>query len=170
MLARKRRSQLFHDLVVIETFDRGDVGMGTGCRIGNAGARRHAIDQHRAGTAHAMLTAKMGAGEIVRVADIIGEAGPRLHVSPYRNAIDRERHVGHAATAWATARRSAATRTVCSITSPRPAAVIACRTYVSSRALAAGSLSPNRRLLSAITIGAPPAAPITARHTLRSRS
>jgi hypothetical protein len=99
VLTRKRCAQLLHDIVLVEALDRRYFGMGAGRGISDAGARRYAIDKYGAGAAHTMLTSKMGAGEIVRVANVVGEAGPRLHVGPNRNAIEGERHVGHANTA-----------------------------------------------------------------------
>jgi hypothetical protein len=99
VLTRKRCAQLLHDIVVVEALDRRYFGMGASRDISDAGARRYAIDKYGAGAAHTMLTPKMGAGEIVRVANVVGEAGPRLHVGANRNAIEGERHVGHADTA-----------------------------------------------------------------------
>src|ERR1700674_2361179 len=43
-----------------------------------AGAHRRAVDQHRAGAAHAVLAADMGAGLPAIVADRIGQRAPRL--------------------------------------------------------------------------------------------
>src|SRR4029079_14038357 len=118
MLARKRRAQLLHDLVVIEPFDRHYFGIDAGRRIGDTGARRNAVNEHRASTAHTVLATQMGASKVVDVTDIIGEAGSRLHIRPNSDTVERERYIGHAATALATARRSATTRTVCSMASP----------------------------------------------------
>ena len=44
-----------------------------------AGAHRLAVDQHRAGAAHAVLAADMRAGEAAIVADGVGQRAPRLH-------------------------------------------------------------------------------------------
>ena len=43
-----------------------------------AGARAAAVDQHRAGAAHAVLAAEMRAGEAELVAQEIGERQPGL--------------------------------------------------------------------------------------------
>ena len=78
MLAGKGRAKLGRDLVVIEAFDGGDAGAVAGHGIGDAGARRHAVEQQRAGAANAVLAAEMGAGQIEVVAQEIGEMGARL--------------------------------------------------------------------------------------------
>ena len=49
-----------------------------GDRIGDAGARGLAVDQHRAGAAHAVLAAEMRAGEPQLLAQEIGEVRARL--------------------------------------------------------------------------------------------
>ena len=66
------------NLVLVEAFDRGDLCPFAGNGIGDARARRHAVEQHRAGAADAVFAAEMRAGQIELVADEIGEIGARL--------------------------------------------------------------------------------------------
>ena len=76
--------------VVVEAFDGGDVGVVASDRKGDAGAYRHAVDEQRAGAADAVLAAEMGAGQVVRLAQQIGEMGARLDVAPAPRAVDRQ--------------------------------------------------------------------------------
>ncbi len=80
MFAGKGGAQLRGNLVIIETFDGGDIGAIACHRISDAGARRYAIDQDGAGTADAMFAAEMRAGEIERVAHHVGETRAWLDV------------------------------------------------------------------------------------------
>ncbi len=108
MFARKGRAKLGRDLVIIEPFDRGDPRAIAGDRIGDAGTRRHVVEQQRARAAHAVLAAEMGAGQIETVAQEIGEMGARLDRSLDGARVDDERDRGHA-DASLIARRSTAT-------------------------------------------------------------
>ena len=55
-----------------------------------ARARRVAVDQHRAGAAHAVLAAEMRAGEVEFVAQEIGERQPRIDHACVGLAVDRD--------------------------------------------------------------------------------
>src|SRR5437764_10313432 len=57
-------AELRHYRVVVEALDRADLRPVAGDRQGDAGARRGAVDHHRAGTADAVLAAEMRAGEM----------------------------------------------------------------------------------------------------------
>ncbi len=72
--------QRMHLAVLGETLDRADA---LAVRLNGehqAGARRHIVHQHGAGTADAMLAADMGAGLAAILADGIGERAPRLDI------------------------------------------------------------------------------------------
>ena len=56
-----------------------------------AGALRHAVDQHGAGAAHAVLAADMGAGGAERMAQEVGEQHARLGFGGELSAIERQR-------------------------------------------------------------------------------
>ena len=59
---------------MIEAFDGDDFCAVAGRGQRNAGTHRHAVDQQRARPAHAMLAAKMCAGEVQVIAQEIGAA------------------------------------------------------------------------------------------------
>src|SRR5262249_2049214 len=57
------------------------------------GAHGIAVEQHRAGAAHAVLAAEMGAGQPAILADRVGERAPRLDADIVPAPVDREREV-----------------------------------------------------------------------------
>src|ERR1700742_3049254 len=149
MLAAEGIAQFGCDLVMIETFDRGDPCAVAGRRKGDAGARRHAVDQQRAGAAHAVFTGQMRAW-IDRLVD--------------RAAVDGEADRGHAV-ASSMARRRIATWICRSVASATPAFDSS-----ASAALATNSflklpdiLPPNSSEASRSTTGGASMAPITTR-------
>src|SRR5262249_61440238 len=76
VLARKCLAQPEHDRIAVEALDGGNRKPVAGDRERDAGARRLAVDQHRAGAAYAVLTAEVGAGQAALLAQEIGERGP----------------------------------------------------------------------------------------------
>ena len=108
VLARECCAQFAGNLVIIEAFDRGYIGALAGERVGDAGARRNAIDEHRAGAANAMLAAEMRPGEVQLLANEIGEMGARLDRASDLLAVHRQRDFAHCS-ACAAARRKVTT-------------------------------------------------------------
>ena len=80
MLPREGFAQLPHEGVVLEALDGANFESVAGDRIGDAGARGRAGDQHRAGTADAVLAAEVRSREAQMVAQEIREVSPRLDV------------------------------------------------------------------------------------------
>src|SRR5205085_1323834 len=119
----KGLAQLGAELIV-ESLDRGDRGARAGERVGDAGAGRGAVDQHRAGAANAVLAAEMRAGEVQRVAQEVAEMRPRLDLGGNGPSVDGERNRAHGPTASSTARLSATTWIWRSIGSFMPASCI----------------------------------------------
>ena len=78
MLAGEGRAKLRRNAVLIEAFDRGDLSPFAGHRIGDARARRNAVEQHRACAADAVFAAEMRTGQVEFFADEIREIGARL--------------------------------------------------------------------------------------------
>ena len=109
MLARERLAQRAHDLVVVEPFDGRDAGAIAGNGERDAGARRHTVDEKRAGTAHAVLATEVRAGEVERITHEVRELRPRLDAR--RNDFPVDRHVDrlHARRARSMARFRATT-------------------------------------------------------------
>ena len=97
MLAGEGRAKLRRNVVVIEAFDRGDLGPFAGNRIGDARTRRHAVEQHRARAADAVFAAEMRTGQIEFVADEIRQIGARLGESLHRALVHGEFDHVHAA-------------------------------------------------------------------------
>ena len=64
--------------VVVEAFDGAHARAVAGDREGDARARRRAVDLERAGAAHAVLAAEVGAGEPLALAQEVGEVRARL--------------------------------------------------------------------------------------------
>ena len=62
-----------------EPLDGGDLLAVDGDREHQAGAHRPAVEQHRAGAAHAVLAADVGAGQPEVVAERVGEQPPGGH-------------------------------------------------------------------------------------------
>src|SRR5207253_10765027 len=62
-----------------------------------AGARRHDVDQHRAGAAHAVLAAEMSRGQIVPLAQQIGERQARRDILAEIGAVQAEADRAHGA-------------------------------------------------------------------------
>src|SRR5262249_37711867 len=88
-----------------------------------AGARREAVEQDRAGAAYAVLAAEMRSGEAEMVADEIRQGEADLHLLLVAGAVDSHRDgafLGHVRTvnAWPPSRRRAAARRL----SPAPGA------------------------------------------------
>lgn len=72
----------------LESLDRLDVGTGALDPEQQAGPDRHPVDQHRAGTAHAVLAAEMGTGEAALVPQRVSERAPGLDVQVVGAAVD----------------------------------------------------------------------------------
>ena len=97
MLAGEGRAKLRRNAVLIEAFDRGDLSPFAGHRIGDARARRHAVEQHRACAADAVFAAEMRTGQIEFFADEIREVGARLGQGLHRALVHGECDHVHAA-------------------------------------------------------------------------
>ena len=78
VLAREGLAQPLHQRIVVEALDGAHVLPVAGDRKGDAGARRLAVDQDRAGAAHAVLAAEMRAGEPAMLAQEVAEVRARL--------------------------------------------------------------------------------------------
>ena len=78
MLAGEGRTKLRCHRVLVEAFDRGDLRPFAGNGIGDARARRHAVEQHGARAADAVFTAEMRTGQIEFVADEVRKVGTRF--------------------------------------------------------------------------------------------
>src|SRR5580704_2092695 len=91
-----------------QALDRADRLSGGLHREHQAGAHRRAVDQHRAGAAHAVLAADMGAGLAAILADRVHQGAPRLDANRMVAAVDRQHDVDLAAHARFSAARSAA--------------------------------------------------------------
>ena len=76
-----------------EPLDGGDLASVGRDREHQAGAHRPAVDQHRAGAAHAVLAADVGAGEAEVVAQRVGEQPPGRHAHRVRGAVDGQHDV-----------------------------------------------------------------------------
>src|SRR5258706_1851346 len=105
MLAGKGGAKLNGDFIIIQSFDGGDARSVAGDGVGDAGTRRHVVEQQRACPAHAVLAAEMGAGQIKTVAQEISEMGARLRRGLDRARVHGKRDPGHVE-ASAIARRS----------------------------------------------------------------
>src|SRR5579875_1701486 len=174
VLAGEGGAELRRDGVVVEPLDRRHLGALAGDGIGDAGARRGAVDEEGAGAAHAVLAAEMGPGVEELVAQEIGEAGARLDGGGDALAVDGEGDCpahGQAPLARAAARFKAAMRIWRSMGSVMPFSS-------SRRAAMAGSTSPTGRPLpfpksgraSSSTMGRASIAPTTARQRSRAGS
>src|SRR4029077_9330478 len=97
VLPREGRTQFGSDFVLVEAFDGGHLSSVAAYGIGDARPRRDAIEQHRAGAAHPVFAAEMGAGQIEFVTNKIGKTGPRLCRSLDRPLVYRECNIDHAA-------------------------------------------------------------------------
>src|SRR5262249_31928521 len=109
VLSREGLAQCRHHAVVAETLDGADRSAVAAAGMGDAGARRRAVDLDGAGTAHAVLTSDMSAGQHQVAAEQVGELLARLgeqslHVAIYGK---RDRDLAHPAAILSTARRSA---------------------------------------------------------------
>ena len=76
-----------------EPLDGGDLTVLGRDREHQAGAHRPPVDQHRAGTADAVLAADVGAGEAEVVAQRVGEQPPTRHPHGVRGAVDGQHDV-----------------------------------------------------------------------------
>src|SRR5262249_58566387 len=109
MLAREGLAQRRHDGVAIESFDGADRGAIAAAGMDDAGAGGRAVDLDRAGAAHALLAANVGAGQHQLAAQELGELLARFGPELARFAIDdeRDRDLAHIRPIFSTARRSA---------------------------------------------------------------
>src|SRR5439155_17977363 len=89
-----------------EAFEAVDLALVAGNRQRQAGTRRLAVDQHRAGAAYAVLAAEMGRGQVVPVAQKIGERQARRDILGEVGTVEAEADAGHAQ-AWIIARNAA---------------------------------------------------------------
>ena len=69
VVAGERLAQGLHQRVVVEAFDGAYIGAVAGDGIRDAASDGCSVNQHRAGAAHTVLAAEMGAGEAERVAE-----------------------------------------------------------------------------------------------------
>src|SRR5262249_36279750 len=102
-------AQFRADLVLVESFNGCDLGHLAGNCKGDARTHRHAIDQDRAGAAHAMLASDMRSGQRMSLAQQIGQAGARLDVGLEGATVDDKADSRHCICARSTARRRATT-------------------------------------------------------------
>jgi len=108
VLAGKGGAKLDGDFIIIQPFDRGHARSVAGDGVGDAGARRHVVEQQRACPAYAVLAAEMGAGQIETVAQKISEMGGAARRRLDGARVHGERDHGHVE-ASTIARRSTAT-------------------------------------------------------------
>ena len=83
-----QRVELFS---VGQAFDGADFFAVRLDRKHQTGAHRRAVDQHRAGAAHAMLAADMGAGLAAIFADGVDQRAARFDANAVRSPVDRQR-------------------------------------------------------------------------------
>ncbi|MNE97732.1 hypothetical protein D3C80_1961300 [compost metagenome] len=86
----ERRAQAGHHGIVLVAFDGDDVGALAGSREGDARTHRLVVEQHGAGAAHAVLAAEVGAGQPVRVAQVVAQVRPVRTRAGYPAAVDGE--------------------------------------------------------------------------------
>src|SRR6266851_527012 len=91
-------AQCRHDRIAGKAFDGLHGAVVAGDREHQARARRLAVDEDRAGAAHAVLAAEMGPGQIASLAQKIGQRQPRRNVVGDCGPIHRESNRGHAVT------------------------------------------------------------------------
>jgi hypothetical protein len=87
VLGHEGVAQLRDDRVVLEPLERRHVGPFAHDRVGDAGARRCAVEQDRAGPAHALLAAKMCRGELQLLSQEVREMRARLRGAAHVPAI-----------------------------------------------------------------------------------
>ena len=109
VLAAEGFAQCGGDLVGVEALDRRHLGLVACHRIGDAGADGRTVDEYGAGAADAVLAAQMSAGEVVRLAQEVGQVRAGLDVGAEPAPVDGEGDGAHRAAASSTARRSATT-------------------------------------------------------------
>src|ERR1700730_10094828 len=162
LLTGKGRAKLGCDLVVVQAFDRGYSCAVAGSGKGDAGPRRHVVEQQCACPAYAMLATEMGAGQVEVIAQEIGEVGAWLDRCLHRTGIDVDPDRCHAA-ASSIARRSTATWMCRSAALATPALIrSASATRASNcRLKLPVTRPPNSDAASQRTIGAASMAPIT---------
>ena len=73
VVAGERVAQRLHQRIVVEPFDGADIGTVARNRVCDAASHRSPVDQHRAGTTHAVLAAEVGTGQAERIPDEVGE-------------------------------------------------------------------------------------------------
>jgi len=78
MVAMEGIADSRHDRVVAEALDRTDLSTVESNRKGDARASGGTVDQHRTGSAHAVLATEMGAGEVLLHTEEIAETGAWL--------------------------------------------------------------------------------------------
>ena len=100
-----QRVQLPMRAEALDRLDAAAVGLH---REHQAGAHAVAVDQHRAGAAHAVLAADMGAGQPERVAQEIGEQQARLDRASAGGAVHGDCDVARRSCGAPCARRQAA--------------------------------------------------------------
>ncbi len=66
-------AQRLHQGIAIEPFDGTYIGTITGNRVRNATSHRCPVNQHRAGTTHAVFAAEVSSGQAEPIADEVGE-------------------------------------------------------------------------------------------------
>ena len=82
--------------VLLEALDGGDLAGGDRAELGDARARRRAVDQHRAGAATALAAAVLGAGQAEVVAEHAEQRPIAIGVDADRLAVDPQfLDVGH---------------------------------------------------------------------------
>jgi hypothetical protein len=91
----ERVAQFAHQRIVVEILDAPDLRAVAIDGEGQTRALRLAVDQHRAGAAHALLTAEMGPGEMQVAAQEISEMQPGLDLGRDRDTVDGQRDDRH---------------------------------------------------------------------------
>src|SRR5216683_5764657 len=90
--------QCRQDRIAGKAFDGLHGAVVAGDREHQARARRLAVDEDRAGAAHAVLAAEMGPGQIASLAQKIGQRQTRRNVVGDCGPVHRESNRGHAVT------------------------------------------------------------------------
>ncbi len=90
MLTVEGGAQFTGDRVVVEPFNGGDVGARAGAGEGQAGPRRLAVEEHRAGATDSVLAAEMGPGQVEGVAQDVAEMRARLGPQAARTTVHGE--------------------------------------------------------------------------------
>ena len=107
MISAKRLAQFARELVVIEAFDRRDLGARAGDRERDAGSRRLAVQQHCASAADAVLATQMRARQAAALAQRVGQTHARRQGQLVNPPVDGEGEFRHAISRTARARIAA---------------------------------------------------------------